>query len=150
MPLPPQLGQLPPELQAPQQQQQPGVVPEQQQSLTPTADAMAPGVQDAVGDFITTMVRMMEEKGLNMDEAMQGGSIEDQLDVVGDSDPSQFLTEDDLIELVTKFSALPPEVQQQLEETLITELPPELVQRLRAVQKFVGARQGEQEQGVPV
>lgn len=146
MPLPPQLGQpgqLPPELQAPQQPQ-PGVMPEQEQSMTPTADVMGQGVQDAVGDFITTLVRMMEEKGLDMDEAMQGGNINDQTDVLSDADPSEFLSQDDLIELATKFAQLPPEVQQQLEETFLQELGPKTIQRLRAVQRFVGTSKGVQ------
>ncbi|KKL48875.1 hypothetical protein LCGC14_2321090, partial [marine sediment metagenome] len=53
--IPPDQGQLPLPL--------PGGEGQPQQSLTPVADAMQPGVQDATGDFMTTLVRLVESKG---------------------------------------------------------------------------------------
>jgi len=119
-----------------------------QQSLTPTADAMQPGVQDAVGDFMTTLVRLVESKGLNLDEIMQGeASVEDQADLAeGDADPAEFLTEEELILLVEKFEAMDPQSKQQIEQELIAQLDPRFVQRLRAVQRFVQSRQGNAQQ----
>ena len=107
-------------------------------SASPIGDTMRQGVQDPTGDFITTLVEMMEAKGIDMDQAMQG-SVEDDLDLAaGDADPLEFLTQEELVSLVEKFNALDPAAQAQLEEAFIQELPPKFVQRLRAVQRFVG------------
>jgi len=110
--IPPDQGQLPLPL--------PGGEGQPQQSLTPVADAMQPGVQDATGDFMTTLVRLVESKGL--------------------------LTEEELILLVEKFEVLEPQVKQQIEQELITQLDPRFVERLRAVQRFVQSRQGNAQQ----
>jgi hypothetical protein len=119
----------------PQQEQQ---MQQPQQSMTPVSSAMRPGVQDATGDFITTLVELMENKGIDMDTAM-AGSVEDDMDIAaGDADPLEFLSQEELVMLVEKFNALDPQAQAQLEEAFIKELPPKFVQRLRAVQRFVG------------
>lgn len=128
------MAELPPELieQAPVQQEQP---------QAPTAgSAMRAGVQDSTGDFITFMVELLESKGIDIDEAFNP-TVEDQFDVVeGDSDPLQLLSEEEMIMLVEKFNALPPEVQAKLEEAFVKELPPRFIQRLRGVQRFVAGR----------
>ena len=101
---------------------------------------MRQGVQDATGDFITTLVELLESKGIDLDDAMSG-SIEDQADLAaGDADPLELLTQEELVLLVQKFNALDPDAQAQLEEAFIKELPPRFVRRLRAVQKYVGGR----------
>ena len=129
--------ELPTELQVPQPQEQ---MQQPAASQTPIGDAMQQGVEDATGDFITTMVKMLESKGIDLDEAMNL-TVSDQADIAqGDADPSEFLSEEDLVLLVQKFNALEPDAQAQLEQAFIKELPPRFVQRLRAVQKFVGGR----------
>jgi len=110
-------------------------------SASPIGDTMRQGVEDPTGDFITSLVELMERKGIDMDEAMTG-SVEDELDLAeGDADPLEFLTQEELIMLVEKFNALDPTAQAQLEQEFIQKLPPAFVQRLRAVQRFVGGRQ---------
>lgn len=109
-------------------------------SASPIGDVMRQGVEDATGDFITTLVELLESKGIDLDDAMSG-SIEDQADLAaGDADPLELLTQEELVLLVQKFNALDPDAQAQLEEAFIKELPPRFVRRLRAVQKYVGGR----------
>ncbi len=127
-----------------------GAIPQgqPQQSLTPVADAMQPGVQDAIGDFMTTLVRLVESKGLDLDAIMSDqNSVQDQTDLAGgDADPAEFLTEEELVLLVEKFEAMPPEAKQKIEQELIANLDPRFVERLRAVQRFVQSRQGNVQQ----
>ena len=113
------------------------------QSLTPAADAMQPGVEDAMGDFVTTLTRLVESKGLSLDDIMADNTPEEDADLAqGDADPAEFLTEEELILIVEKFEALPPDVKQQLEQEFISQLAPAFIERLRAVQRFVQSRQG--------
>ena len=122
---------------APPQQ---GIPQQQPTSLSPVGDVMRQGVQDATGDFITTMIEMLESKGIDLDDIMNP-TVEDQFDVVeGDANPLEMLGEEELVTLVEKFNALAPEVQAELESAFIKELPPRFVQRLRAVQRMVGGR----------
>ena len=128
------MAELPPELgpaQAP-------VTQGQDQSLTPISDVMQQGVEDATGDFITTLIRLMESKGFDLDDVMAEPSVEDQSDLADpNADPAELLTEEELIMLVQKFEALDPQIKQQLEQEFIAKLHPRFVQRLRAVQRFV-------------
>lgn len=108
------------------------------QNTSPIGSVMRQGVEDATGDFITTLVEMMESKGIDLDEAMTG-SVEDDMDLAaGDANPLELLTQEELVMLVKKFNALDPQAQGQLEEAFLRELPPKFIQRLRAVQRFVG------------
>ena len=130
---------------APQSPMQPPMRTPMQPQVAPTespiGDVMRQGVQDATGDFITTMIEMLERKGIDLDEVMNP-TVEDQFDVVeGDANPLEMLGEEELVMLVEKFNALAPEVQAELESAFIRELPPRFVQRLRAVQRMVGGRQ---------
>lgn len=134
------MAEFPPP-QAPQQavSQAPGTQPEQ--SITPISDVMQQGVQDATGDFITTFIRLIESKGIDLDEIMQGGqSVEDEADIAGDFDPTELLSEEELIMLVQKFEALDPAVQAELEQQVSAQLGPRVMQRLKAVQRFAGSR----------
>ena len=122
-------------VQQPQAPMQPNV---STQSLTPISDTMQPGVQDEVGDFITSMVRLLESKGIDLDDIGKPASIEEQADAQdAQADPLELLTEEELIMLVEKFVALPPEVQAQLEEAFRQQLHPRMVNRLLAVKRFV-------------
>ena len=126
---------------APQSPMQPPMQPQVAPTESPIGDVMRQGVQDATGDFITTMIEMLERKGIDLDEVMNP-TVEDQFDVVeGDANPLEMLGEEELVMLVEKFNALAPEVQAELESAFIRELPPRFVQRLRAVQRMVGGRQ---------
>jgi|TARA_Y100000034_G_C6905161_1_gene419728 hypothetical protein len=108
--------------------------------MTPVSDAMAQGVQDATGDFVTTLIQMLESKGIDLDTLMQD-SVEDQTDVVGpEANPMEFLNEEELMILVQKFEALDPQVQQQLEQAVTEQLGPEVIRRLKAVQRFAHGR----------
>ena len=128
------MAELPPELAPSGPVTQPG----QEQSMTPISDVMQQGVGDATGDFITTLIRLMESKGFDLDDVMAEPSIEDQSDLADpNADPAELLTEEELIMLVQKFEALDPQVKQQLEQQFIAQLHPRFVQRLRAVQRFV-------------
>ena len=128
------MAELPPELAPPAPVTQPG----QEQSLTPISDVMQQGVEDATGDFITTLIRLMESKGFDLDDVMAEPSVEDQSDLADpNADPAELLTEEELIMLVQKFEALDPQTKQELEQQFITQLHPRFVQRLRAVQRFV-------------
>ena len=128
------MAELPPELVPPAPVTQPG----QEQSMTPISDVMQQGVGDATGDFITTLIRLMESKGFDLDDVMAEPSIEDQSDLADpNADPAELLTEEELIMLVQKFEALEPQIKQQLEQEFIAKLHPRFVQRLRAVQRFV-------------
>ena len=128
------MAELPPELVPPAPVTQPG----QEQSLTPISDVMQQGVEDATGDFITTLIRLMESKGFDLDDVMAEPSVEDQSDLADpNADPAELLTEEELIMLVQKFEALDPQVKQELEQQFIAQLHPRFVQRLRAVQRFV-------------
>tara|TARA_R100001594_G_scaffold121202_1_gene156991 strand:+ start:937 stop:1410 length:474 start_codon:yes stop_codon:yes gene_type:complete len=124
---------------APMQQQQAPMQPTvSAESLTPVSDAMQPGVQDEVGDFITSMVRLLESKGIELDDIGAPAGIEEQADLQdAQADPLELLTEEELIMLVEKFVALPPEVQAQLETAFREQLPPRMVNRLLAVKRFV-------------
>ena len=128
------MAELPPELAPSGPVTQPG----QEQSMTPISDVMQQGVGDATGDFITTLIRLMESKGFDLDDVMAEPSIEDQSDLADpNADPAELLTEEELIMLVQKFEALDPQVKQQLEQQFVAQLHPRFVQRLRAVQRFV-------------
>jgi hypothetical protein len=132
-------GELPPEL-APAQ----APVTQGQQSMTPAADAMRPGIEDAMGEFITFLVGLMESKGFDLDEVMGEPSAQDELDVVegGLAEMDQFLSEEDLLNIATRFVALPPEQQQQLKQEVFSGLPPEMQKRLEAVERFARQRMG--------
>lgn len=122
-------------MQQPQAPMQPDV---SAQTLTPVSDAMQPGVQDEVGDFITSMVRLLESKGIDLDDIGREASIEEQADAQdAQADPLELLTEEELIMLVEKFVALPPEVQAELEAAFREQLHPRMVNRLLAVKRFV-------------
>ena len=128
------MAELPPELAPSGPVTQPG----QEQSMTPISDVMQQGVEDATGDFITTLIRLMESKGFDLDDVMAEPSVEDQSDLADpNADPAELLTEEELIMLVQKFEALDPQIKQDLEQQFITQLHPRFVQRLRAVQRFV-------------
>ena len=128
------MAELPPELAPSGPVTQPG----QEQSMTPISDVMQQGVEDATGDFITTLIRLMESKGFDLDDVMAEPSVEDQSDLADpNADPAELLTEEELIMLVQKFEALDPQIKQELEQQFITQLHPRFVQRLRAVQRFV-------------
>ena len=128
------MAELPPELAPSGPVTQPG----QEQSMTPISDVMQQGVGDATGDFITTLIRLMESKGFDLDDVMAEPSVEDQSDLADpNADPAELLTEEELIMLVQKFEALDPQIKQDLEQQFIAQLHPRFVQRLRAVQRFV-------------
>ena len=130
---------LPPELQV----QQPQVPEQGQQSVSPIADQMEVTVQDGVGDFLTTLIRLVESKGLNLDDIMAENSVEDEADLAdpsGIDDITEFLTEEELVLLVQKFEALEPDAKKHLEQEFLDKLDPKLIQRLRGVQRFVQGR----------
>ena len=127
------MAELPPELGP-----QAGTQNEQTPQFDSAGAAMRVGVEDEAGEFITYFVELLESKGIDLDDAISTNP-EDVLDVAsGDvADINQFLTEDDLVQLVTRFVALPPELQGQLETEFRKVMPPEFIQRLETVKRFV-------------
>ena len=111
---------------APQQEQVSG------QSLTPTADSLNPLVQgDPLGDFVQSLIGLVESKGLDIDEVMSGQeSPEDQADALSDPDPMEIMT------MMEKFLALSPEQQASMEQELSQILPPKTINRLKAALRF--------------
>ena len=114
---------------------------QQPQSLTPIADTMQQGVQDPTGDFITTLIRMVEAKGLNLDDIMkQDPTVEDGLNNIQTPAIAEAFSQEELVTLVNKFLKLPPDVQQRLEKELQAQLDPGLMQHIRSVIRFVQSR----------
>ena len=121
---------------APQQEQVSG------QSLTPTADSLNPLVQgDPLGDFVQSLIGLVESKGLDIDEVMSGQeSPEDQADALSDPDPMEMLSEQEIMLLVEKFMALPPDQQSTMEREFSKVLPPKTVNRMKAALRFAQQR----------
>jgi hypothetical protein len=117
---------------APQQEQVSG------QSLTPTADSLNPLVQgDPLGDFVQSLIGLVESKGLDIDEVMSGQeSPEDQADALSDPDPMEMLNEQEIMTMMEKFLALSPEQQASMEQELSQILPPKTINRLKAALRF--------------
>jgi len=133
------MAELPPELgpaQAP--------VTQGQQSSTPIADQMQQTVQDPTGDFLTMLIRLLESKGLDLDEIMGDETTpETDADLAsGNIDINELLSEEELLMIAEKFIALNPEQQQQLKQEVFSQLPPKLVRRLEAVERFARQRMG--------
>ena len=116
-------------------------VPQEQASMSPVADAMSVGVQDATGDFITTLTGMLERTGIDLDEVMEDDVEGDLAGVADDADPLELLNEQEMTLLIQKFNALEPDVQAQLTQAFEENLPPKFVQRLRAMQRVLGGRE---------
>jgi hypothetical protein len=107
---------------APQQMQAPA------QSMTPTADAIKPMTEgDPLGDFTQSLIGLIESKGLDIDEVMNGqDSPEDQAD----------LASEEIMMMTSKFLALSPEQQAMMERELSQVLPPKTINRLKAALRF--------------
>lgn len=117
---------------APQQMQAPA------QSMTPTADAIKPMTEgDPLGDFTQSLIGLIESKGLDIDEVMNGqDSPEDQADLASDADPLELLSEEEIMMMTSKFLALSPEQQAMMERELSQVLPPKTINRLKAALRF--------------
>jgi len=111
------------------------------QSPVNLRDALSPLASDPAEQFLVAMMGVADDLGLTDEIQMGEETIEDQADLqdVG-ADPMQFLSEQQLIELVTKFEAIPEEQRGQMEKMLREELPPQVAQRLDAVVRFVRQR----------
>ena len=127
IPLPPELGSQ--------------GVPGEEQSMTPASDALRPLTEgDPLGDFVNTLIQLVESKGLDLDELMRGDSIEDQADVAEDPDPLELLTEEEIVMIMEKFIVLSPEQQATMEQELSKILPPKTINRLKAALRFTQQR----------
>lgn len=105
------------------------------------SDQLKPMVTNPVEDFLVTMLQIADDKDV-LDASFQEETVEDQMDVQENVDPLQFLDEQELVLLVTKYLAIPEPTRTQLGEQLRQELPPQVSQRLDAVLRFVQSRQG--------
>ena len=139
MPLPPQQVNLEEDMLAQAAPQQAEAVP---QSMSPIADTMQQGVQDPMGDFITTFVRMAEAKGMDMDEMMGPDTIADQTDQASDPDPLELLSREEMKILSDKFILLPPEQQQEIVTAVANDVNPRTASMWNAA-----VRLSQQEQG---
>ncbi len=123
--------------QAPQQQQQ--QLPDSMSPLSDTMSQLQSG--DPLEDFITTLMRVVETKGLDMNEIMgQEDSTEDSADLASDPDPMEMLSEQEIMLLVEKFMALPPDQQSTMEREFSKVLPPKTVNRMKAALRFAQQR----------
>jgi hypothetical protein len=138
------MAELPPELAPPAPVTQPGQTGLDPNSLTPTADAMQVGVEDALGDFITMFVRLMETKGIDMDEAMNL-SPEDEADILEDGDPTEFLSIEEMTMLVEKFVLIPEPQRSEIGQQMAAVLPPKAGNRLAAIIRKVEGRDIQQQ-----
>jgi hypothetical protein len=139
------MAEFPPP-QAPRQAvpQAPGTQPEQ--SITPISDVMQQGVQDPVGDFITTFIKIMESKGIDLDEAMGNLSVGDQSDLLDEgADPLEFFSREELTILVEKYLAIPEPERSQIGQQLASQLPPQVGDRLASIVRMVSGRESQQE-----
>jgi len=119
----------------PQQMQEPMA-----QAPVNLRDSLSPLAQDPVDDFMVSLMGVADDLGL-VDSITQEESMEDLTDLQDPSaDPMQFLSEPQMIELVTKFEQIPEPQRSQLEQQLRSELPPQVSSRLDAVIRFVRQR----------
>lgn len=142
MPLPPQQAPVNLEEDLLAQSAPQGEVP---QSITPMADALSPMTEgDPLGDFVKTLIGIVESKGLDMDEIMGGvDSPEDEADQLGDADPLELMSEQEIMTIMEKFMALAPEQQAAMEQELSQVLPPSTINRLKAALRFSQQRGGQ-------
>jgi hypothetical protein len=130
---------------APPQQGVPGPVqaattPGVPQAADNLRDQLAPMISNEMEDFVVELMAVADDLGV-LDDAFGEESIEDQADLQdAAADPMQFLNEQQLIQLVTKFQAIPEPDRSRMEQVLRTELPPQISQRLDAVLRFVQQR----------
>jgi hypothetical protein len=132
------------EFAPPQVPQVPGTQPQQGASLSPTADAMEPLVQgDPLTDFINSLIRVFESKGLDLNEVMSGEpSVEESADLQDPNvDPLELLSMEELTMLTKKFMAIPEPQKSELVSQLREALPPHIAQRMEAVLRMVEGRE---------
>jgi len=103
-------------------------------------EAFEPHVQDAVDDFVVTLLSMMDERGI-LEDAMTPGAaaVEDQVDdlePMQEGDPLEYFNLEEIELLTSKFEATPPEFQQQIIQNLEAE-DPRAAQRIRAAIRMV-------------
>jgi hypothetical protein len=133
------MAELPPEL-APQQPV--GTQPQSQDNLR---QQLGPLVQDPTEDFLAELMSIADEVGI-LDDAFGPESIEDQADLQDvNSDPLEFLSEQQLQILVSKFLAIPEPQRSQIADELRSQLPPQVASRLEAIVRFVQGRDAQQE-----
>jgi len=115
------------------------------QTVDNLRDQLSPMISNEMEDFMVEFLAVADDLGV-LDGAFGEESVEDQADLQdATADPMQFLSEQQLISLVTKFNAIPEPQRTELESILRAELPPQIVSRLDAVFRFVKQRAGGQQ-----
>ena len=133
---------------APPQQGVPGPVQAAVTSGVPQAadnlrDQLSPMITNEMEDFVVELMAVADDLGV-LDSAFGQESVQDQADLQdAAADPMQFLNENQLIQLVTKFQAIPEPDRSKMEQLLRTELPPQVAQRLDAVLRFTTTYRGQ-------
>tara|TARA_Y100000296_G_C5032200_1_gene185440 strand:+ start:237 stop:644 length:408 start_codon:yes stop_codon:yes gene_type:complete len=116
----------------------------QQQNLS-LRDNLSPLVQSPAEDFIAELMSIASELGI-LDEAFGPETVQDQADLQDmQSDPMEFLNEEQLTVLVQKFMAIEEPQRSEIAQQLKEALPPQVAQRLAAIIRFVEGRDAQQQ-----
>lgn len=131
--IPPDQGQLPLPppggAQAPQGGQQGSI-----------RDTLGPLVQDPVEAFLVELTSIGQEAGI-LDQAFQEPTVEDEADLQdAQADPTEFLSEEQILKLVELFLAIPEEQRAEIENAIREAVPPRTAQRLEAAVRFAQQR----------
>jgi hypothetical protein len=97
------------------------------------------------GAFVNELLGIASDLGM-LDEAFGPPSVADQADELDiNADPMEFLSKDQLTNLVNLFMAIPEPERTRIGDMLRKELPPQVAQRLEAIVRFVQGRDAQQE-----
>lgn len=103
-------------------------------------DTLGPMVQDPVEAFLVELTSIGQEAGI-LDEAFQDPTVEDQADEQDQqADPSEFLSEEQIMRLVELFLAIPEEQRAEIENAIREAVPLRTAQRLEAAVRFAQQR----------
>jgi len=120
-----------------------GPAPQQEgQQPKSLADHLGPlAGDDPAAHFMLTLMDIADRKGI-LDDSFKQPSIDDRLDLQDpQADPMEFLSREELTELVQKYMAIEEPRRTQIGDELKRQLPPQVGQRLDAVVRMVMGKQ---------
>lgn len=134
------MAELPPELAPQQAPTEQGQAPDFRTTMAPLAG------EDPASIFFAELMAIADDHDL-LDSAMEEPSIEDQADLSDpeSADPLQFLSREELTQLVNLYMAIPEPQRSEIGNMFREQLPPHVAQRLEAVVRFIQGRDAQQE-----